>query len=484
MRQAMPQQDSLKRFAVLRALLVFCVLHCCALSALAGEDQPPSIVLILADDLGWNDLSCTGSDYHATPHLDRLAEQGMRFTDAYANCANCAPTRAALLSGMYAPRTGVYTVNNSDRGPAAQRRLIPMPNTTTLAPGIVTLAESLQAAGYTTAHVGKWHLGAGDTGPLAQGFDLNIAGHHRGHPASYHSPYHNPALEDGPAGEYLTDRLTDEAIRFMQENTGDPFFLYLPYYTVHTPIQPREDLLARVQGWPRGEVHRNAPYAAMVDALDENVGRLLAALDQLELDGNTLVVFMSDNGGMSPQTDMAPLRGSKGMVFEGGVRVPLLVRWPGVVEPGAVCDEPVITLDFYPTLVEAAGGAMPTDQPADGVSLVPLFHDADAELGRAALYWHFPAYLHGYRGMQEESHRTGWRATPCSVVRAGDWKLIRDYETGTDTLYRLSDDLGETTDLSATRPDKHGELSALLDAWLDELEAPIPDQPNPAYRGE
>lgn len=443
----------------------------------------PNIVFILADDLGLRDLGCTGSDYHLTPHLDRLAAQGMLFTDAYANCANCAPTRAALMSGMYAPRTGVYTVNSSERGPAAERVLVPTPNTTTLAPEIVTLAESLRAAGYATCHIGKWHLGEGDAGPLAQGFDLNIAGNHRGHPASYHSPYRNPAIDDGPEGEYLTDRLTDEAIGFIADHQAEPFFLYLPYYTVHTPLQPREDLLEEAQQRERGELHSHPRYAAMVAALDENVGRLLDALDALGLANNTLVVFMSDNGGMSPQTDIAPLRGSKGMPYEGGVRVPLIVRWPGRVTPGSRCREPVITLDFYPTLVEAAGGAIPTDQPVDGESLLPLFRDGDATLGREALYWHFPAYLHGYRGMQEEGPRPGWRATPNSVVRAGHWKLIRDYETGHDTLYNITLDFSETRDLSTMHTDKRDELAALLDAWLEAIDAPIPTERNPTYRG-
>jgi arylsulfatase A-like enzyme len=441
----------------------------------------PNIVFVLADDLGWRDLGCMGSDLYQTPNLDRLAEQGVLFTDAYASCANCAPTRAALMSGMYAPRTGVYTVGRSARGPGSAHRVVPVPNTTTLDPAVVTLAESLRAAGYTTGHFGKWHLGEGEAGPLAQGFEVNVGGNHRGHPASYHSPYRNPDLEDGPPGEYLTDRLTDEAIGFMRAHRDKPFFLYLPYYTVHTPIQPRADLLAAAEARPPGTLHTDARYAAMVEALDENVGRLLAALDELELTGRTLVVFTSDNGGMSPQTDSAPLRGSKGMFFEGGTRVPLIVRWPGVAAPGTRCGEAVITLDFYPTLVEAAGGHMPEGQPSDGLSLMPLFRESDASLPRNALFWHFPAYLQGYRGMQEESHRRGWRATPCSVVRAGAWKLIRDYETGRDALYHLADDPGETRDLRQARPDKHAELAALLDAWLDELDAPIPDEPNPDY---
>ncbi len=470
---------------VMTLLLLFSALLAAPATAQKGlpNDAPgrPNIVFILADDLGWRDLGCMGSDLYQTPNLDRLAEQGMLFTDAYANCANCAPTRAALMSGMYAPRTGVYTVGSSARGPSSAHRVVPVLNTTTLDPAVVTLAESLQSAGYTTGHFGKWHLGEGEAGPLAQGFDVNIGGNHRGHPASYHSPYRNPDLEDGPPGEYLTDRLTHEAIGFMQANRDKPFFLYLPYYTVHTPIQPRADLLAAAEARPPGTLHTHARYAAMVEALDENIGRLLAALDELELSDRTLVVFTSDNGGMSPQTDAAPLRGSKGMVYEGGTRVPLIVRWPGVTAAATRSSEPVITLDFYPTLVEAADGHMPEGQPIDGLSLLPLFRESGASLGRDALYWHFPAYLQGYRGMQEESHRRGWRATPCSVVRAGAWKLIRDYETGRDALYHLADDPGETRDLRQDRPDKHAELAALLEAWLDALDAPIPDQPNPDY---
>ena len=445
--------------------------------------ERPNIVFILADDLGCKDLGCYGTDYYRTPNLDRLASQGMAFFDAYANGANCAPTRAALMSGQYAPRTGVYTVNNSDRGPAARRRVIPTRNNTTLSPDVVTLAEVLRDAGYATGHVGKWHLGEGEqSGPQGQGFDVNVAGWHRGHPRSYFSPYQNPELSDGPEGEYLTDRLTTEAIAFMEQDRDAPFFLYLPYYTVHTPIQPHPEWLSRIEQRQPGELHTNARYGAMVDAMDFQIGRVLGALDRLGIADNTLVVFMSDNGGKSPETDMAPWRGSKGMFYEGGIRVPLIVRWPGMVSPGSTCNQPVITLDFYPTLAAIVGAMLPADQPIDGQDLSALLADGGAELGREALYWHFPAYLNGYRGMVGEGPADGWRATPCSVIRAGDWKLIEYLEDGRLELFNLADDPGEQKNLAQENTGKAQDLLEMLGDWRDSVQAPIPTEPNPAYR--
>ena len=471
----------------MRFVLGFCLAALCCATAPAPAADRPNIVYIMADDLGYTDLACYGSDYYQTPNLDRLAAQGMVFTDGYANCANCAPTRAALMSGMYAPRTGVYTVGNPARGKARDRVLVPTPNRDELATEVVTLAEVLKAAGYTTAHMGKWHLGdhGTPTGPLAQGFDINVAGSNRGHPASYFSPYKNPALEDGPDGEYLTDRITQDAIRFIAAHDGAdaPFFLYLPLYTVHTPIQPHPDLLMRIRQRDKGEYHTHAEYAAMVEGMDLFVGRVLQAIEHRGLTDNTIVVFTSDNGGHGTYTDQHPLRGSKGMFYEGGVRVPLLVRWPGVTEPGSRCDEPVLLFDFYPTFTALAGGTLPTTQPVDGVDLGPLLHDAKATLNRDAIYFHFPAYLEGYAGGEgDEAHNPPWRATPCSVIRAGDWKLIEYFETGEVELFNLARDIGESDNLAQKRPEIAAQLREKLHAWQREVEAPVPTQGNPAYQ--
>jgi arylsulfatase A-like enzyme len=452
------------------------------------QDEPsepgPNIVLILADDLGYGDLSSYGSDFFRTPHLDQLAKEGMRFTDAYANSPNCAPTRAALLSGQYAPRTGVYTVNSPARGPVAERLLVPAENRRSLEPNVETLAEAIRSAGYKTAHIGKWHLGEGaETGPLGQGFDVNLGGNQRGHPASYFSPYSNSELTDGPDGEYLTERLTNEAIGFIESNREQPFFLYLPYYSVHTPIQPNGEDLERMQDREPGTVHTNARYGAMVEGMDAQVGRILAALDRLKLAENTIVVFASDNGGKSPETDMLPLRGSKGMLYEGGIRVPMIVRWPGVTKASSESHEPVLTFDLYPTLVAAIGGELPKDTPIDGRDLAPVLADSSANLGREAIFWHFPAYLHGYKSMAEEGPRPGWRATPSSAMRCGKWKLIQSFETNSFELYNLTEDPGEQTNLASIRTEVFKGLKSQLEAWQQSTDAPVDFPLNPNYEG-
>lgn len=468
-------------------------LICVACSIVIAFGKPvfaadrPNIVFIIADDLGYTDLGITGSNYYQTPNLDKLANQSLVFNAAYANCANCAPTRAALMSGMYAPRTGVYTVGNSDRGKASGRALIPTANTTELDPKFVTLAEVLQAAGYTTAHMGKWHLGEGEAGPKAQGFDVNVAGNHAGHPKSYFSPYRNPNLTDGPKGEYLTERLTREAADFIgkHKDGGKPFFLYLPLYTVHTPIQPLPELAQRAAQRPKGKHHHNAKYAGMVEGMDRFIGTVLDVIDEYGLADNTIVIFTSDNGGHGGVTDQHPLRGSKGMFYEGGIRVPLFVRYPGVTPAGKHFDEPVVLLDFYPTLAQLGGGKLPTAQPVDGVSLLPVLRDPSQSLNRDAIYFHFPAYLQGYSGGEgAEAHRPPWRATPCSVIRSGDWKLIEYFETGNVELFNLATDLGEQNDLSKQKPKKTAELLTKLRNWRESTQAPVPTERNPKYIGE
>lgn len=469
---------------VFKVLAIACLLL--PSSYVSAEDRP-NILFIIADDLGYTDLGVTGSDYYLTPNLDKLARDSMVFNAAYANCANCAPTRAALMSGMYAPRTGVYTVGNPDRGKASDRMLVPTKNKTELDAKFVTIAEVLQDAGYTTAHMGKWHLGAGETGPLGQGFDVNVGGNHAGHPKSFFSPYKNKDLPDGPKGEYLTDRLTREAADFIgkQKDAGKPFFLYLPLYTVHTPIQPEKERKTAAEKREKGKRHNKPNYAGMVEGMDFYIGRLLDALETHGLDDNTIVVFTSDNGGHGGYTDQHPLRGSKGMFYEGGIRVPLLVRYPGVTKAGSSSNEPVVLLDFYPTFAEAGQGKLPKTQPVDGVSLMPVLRDASASLGREAIYFHFPCYLQGYSGGEgDEAQRPPWRATPCGAIRMGDWKLIKYFETGEAELFNLADDPGEQKDLSSKQAAKAIEMTALLKVWQKQTNAPVPTEKNPKYKAE
>jgi arylsulfatase A-like enzyme len=441
-------------------------------NARTNEAPRPNIVLIYADDLGWRDLGVQGSTYYETPNIDRLASQGMRFTNAYSNAPNCAPSRAALMSGQYAPRTGVYTVASAARGRAENRRLVPVQNRTDLDLGVVTVAEALRSVGYVTGEVGKWHLGGEGSLPTDQGFDWSVAGDAAGSPPSYFYPYERngrsiPGLEDGEEGEYLADRLTEEAIGFIETNRAEPFFLYLPHYSVHTPIQGPPALIEKYEGKPASQGHGDAEYAAMVEAMDSSVGQLLDALDRLGLADNTLVVFYADNGGYGPRTSMEPLRGSKGMLYEGGIREPLIVRWPGRVEAGTTSDEPVIGTDFYPTLLSLSGAEAPAGQLLDGRSLLPAL-EGDASPERD-IFWHFPAYLGAYAGM------TGaWRTTPASVIRRGNHKLIHFFEDDVWELYDLEADIGESHDLSEEMPERTAELREALEAWWVETDAFIP----------
>lgn len=438
----------------------------------ASAAEKPNIVFFLIDDLGWKDAGFMGSKYYQTPHIDKLSQQGMVFTSAYTCGPNCAPTRACLMSGQYSPRHGVYTVGNSARGNAKARQLIPIKNKTVLDDGVVTLAESLKAGGYTTAHMGKWHLGRD---PKTQGFDVNIAGNTSGSPrGGYFSPYRNKQLPNGPKGEYLTDRLTDEAVKFLKSNKDRRFFLYLAHYAVHTPIQAKPKLTAKYQALKGDQHHNNAKYAAMIDSVDQSVGRIMQTLDDLKLSKNTIVFYTSDNGGYGPATSMHPLRGAKGMLYEGGIRVPLIVRWPGRVKAGSRSDVPVITVDFYPTLLAAAGVKRPK-QKLDGRNLIPLLEQSGS-LKTQPLYWHFPAYLQRYRGM-----KSPWRTTPAGAIRVGNYKLIEFFEDGRLELYDLAKDIGEQNNVAAKFPDKTRELHGMLKAWRKKLKAPVPTQKNPAY---
>ncbi|MFC1498123.1 sulfatase [Verrucomicrobiota bacterium] len=439
--------------------------------------KKPNIIYINVDDLGWADLGCQGSGFYETPNIDKLASQGMVFSDAYAPAANCAPSRACCLTGQYTPRHGVYTVNNSARGSAKERKLIPTKNTLHIEDSNLTIAHALKAAGYKTCTVGKWHV---SEDPLKNGFDVNIAGGKWGGPyhGGYHSPYDYPNCKKEGEGEYLTDRLTSEAIRFITENRDRPFFLYLPYYTVHSPLQAKKDK-ERLFGGKKGtKAHKDVKYAAMIASLDEGVGRLMETVKALGLADNSLILFTSDNGGVWKTSKQWPLRAGKGSYYEGGIREPLLVRWPGKIKPGTTCDVPVSGVDFFPTFLEVTAGEKPTSKVLDGVSLMPLLTQSGAIKDRP-LFWHFPIYL---QGGSSESRDPKFRTRPGSVIRYGDWKLHEYFEDGGLELYNLKDDIGEKKNLADTNPEKVKELHEMLKAWRKQTNAPVPTKKNPKYK--
>lgn len=434
----------------------------------------PNLVFFLVDDLGWTDLGCYGSDYYETPNIDRLAAKGVRFTDAYAACNACSPTRAAILTGMYPARLRLTDWIPGQRT-LPTHAFKPPPWTPYLEHRHVTLAEALKAQGYTTWHVGKWHLGGPDYYPKKQGFDVNMGGSFIGAPGSYYYPYYRkPGTASGPVenlppqgpeGRYLTDRLTDEAVRLIEQPQSQPFFLYFSYYSVHTPIQPRSDLRDRYRKMERGKRHQNPDYAAMVAAVDESVGRVVKCLEETGRIENTVIVFTSDNGGMHKVTTNAPLRGGKGMAWEGGTRVPLIVSVPEMQAAGRTSAEPVISMDFYPTLLEMAGrpntAPQAHDGSIDGVSLAPLLRDPAAGLNRDAIYWHYP-------------HYNVLQGVPHSSLRAGRYKLIEFFEGSRVELYDLEDDLGEQTDLASRLPEQTARLTRMLHDWRESVGAQMP----------
>jgi arylsulfatase A-like enzyme len=436
-----------------------------ALASRTHAAEKPNIVFFFIDDMGWTDLGFMGSEYYESPNIDRLASEGMVFTDAYANAPNCAPSRACLMSGQYGPRHGIFTVGDPKRGNHPFRKLEPVPNKTVLADRFITIAESLKTNGYVSASMGKWHLGAD---PRSQGSPSG---------GGYHSPYRYPNLVQKEKGEYLTDRLTQEAEKFIEANKDESFFLYLTHYAVHTPIQAKDDLTVKYQKKPKSEHHKNAKYAAMVESVDDSVGAVLKKLDELQLAENTVVFFFSDNGGFGGATSNHPLRGSKGMLYEGGIREPMIVKWPGVTKPGSRCDEPVIGVDYYPTFLEITGTNPPADYTLDGVSFAPLLRDSTASLDREAIFWHFPCFLQG----SGDPHGGPFRTTPAGAIRKGDWKLIEWFETGRLELYNLRQDIGESKNLAKSHPEKLAELHADMKAWRNSVDAPIPTTPNPKY---
>lgn len=434
----------------------------------AGPAPKLNVVLVLADDLGWTDLGSYGSEYDESPHIDRLAQDGVKFTQAYSACTVCSPSRAAILTGKYPAR--LHITDWIPGLPPQNPRLLEVNWTKYLPLEEFTLANALHAAGYATASIGKWHLGGPPYYPDKHGFDINIAGTEAPNPKTYFAPYHISTLPEGPKGEYLTNRLGAEANRFIEQHKDQPFFLYLPHFAVHLPIQAKQALLAKYRAKRRpGQKQKNAGYAGMIESMDDTVGSIRQKLEELKLADHTLVIFASDNGGRVPTTSNLPLRVGKGSCYEGGTRVPLIIYWPGVTKPGSVCDVPVIGMDLYRTILEAVGVEAGADRGVDSVSLVPLLRRTGG-LKRGALFWHYPHY---------QLYQLGG-ATPYGAIRAGDFKLIEFYEDMHVELYNLRDDIGEQHDLAATMSDKVNELRARLHAWRKEVGAQMPDR-NPNY---
>jgi arylsulfatase A-like enzyme len=448
---------------------------------------PPNFVFILVDDLGWKDLSCYGSDFYETPNIDKLASNGVLFTDAYAACPVCSPTRAAIMTGKHPVRLNITDWIPGDD--PKNRKLTGPKDQHELALEETTIAEALSGQGYKAFFAGKWHLG--DTGylPEDQGFEINIGGHHRGSPpGGYYVPYNNPKITDGPEGEYLSDRLTDESITFIRNHTQTPFLVYLSFYNVHTPIQANHEHVMHYEhkleamGSPQQEKlpeheafttqnQANAAYASMIHAVDANIGKLLEVLEQEGLDDKTVIFFTSDNGGLSTiqhpdwtaPTSILPLRAGKGWCYEGGIRVPLIINGPGI-KP-AISHTPVISMDFFPTIMEMTGSSESIDETIDGISLCNILNGKESTL-RNHLYWHYPHY-----------HGSGW--TPGAAIRSGNYKLISFYDLETTELYDLENDPGETLNLADSLPSIVSEMKSKLRKMQKEDGALFPAKNSP-----
>ena len=468
---------------------------CLALAVACRDDRPPppNVLVIVADDLGQRDLGAYGSTFYETPHLDRLAREGVQFSAAYASAPVCSPTRASLMTGLWPQRTGITDYIGAPVSPdlwTRNTRGLPAPFTDRLAHDAVTMAERMQAAGYSTFFAGKWHLGPEGWWPEDQGFDVNMGGIDRGGPYGgnrYFSPYGNPRLPDGPDGEHLPDRLASETTRFIEASSGRPFFAFLSFYSVHTPLMARPDLerkyedkrrqLGLEEAWGREHerdvrlVQEHAVYAGMVEAMDQAVGKVLETLDARGLREHTLVIVTSDNGGLSTSegwpTSNVPLRAGKGWMYEGGIRVPLLVRWPARVPGGRQVETPVTSPDIVATVLDAARLEVSSGTPLDGSSVVPVLESRTHDLDDRPIFWHYPHY--GNQG-----------GAPAAANRQGDWKLIEWLEDGRVELFDLGRDIGEATDLAAEHPARVSTLRAALHAWQHDVGAVMPTA-NPRY---
>ena len=454
-------------------LLLLMLLNSCNKESL----EKPNIVLIVADDLGWSDLSYMGSEYYETPNIDKLSKSGMTFYNGYASSANCAPSRATMLSGKYHTEHGIYTVRNSDRGSRKTRKIIPIETKTTLDLDFFVIPEMLKEMGYTNGHFGKWHLGDVGFHPEQSGFDVNIGGNKHGGPGGYFAPYPNPQLENEPKGEYLTDRIGDEVVKFIDINKENNFFAYVPFFSVHTPIQSKPDYQKKYSNKDSNEYHNRADYAGMIQSLDENIGKILDKIDALNLSENTLIIFTSDNGGIRAISNQYPLRAGKGSYYEGGIKVPMIFSWKGKIEAKTESYERVSNLDFYPTIKKLVGYNESID--LDGEDLTPIFKGE--KLKKRELYFHFPVYLEPYRVQLDSGTDPLFRTRPGTVIIKDNWKLHHYYEDNKFELYDLEKDVSESENLSEINKEKKNELLIDLNNWRKTNNAPIPSRLNPYY---
>ena len=464
-----------------RVLFLLAMLFGFFQQAISAEAKT-NVVFFLIDDLGWRDLGCYGSDYYQTPNIDRLAKEGVRFTDAYSACTVCSPTRAAIMTGKYPARLLLTQWLPSGRWSRTGHKMKEGRYISNLPLEEVTIAEVLRGHGYKTAFMGKWHLGTETYYyPEHQGFDVNVAGRDYGAPGSYFFPFtgkwkipstgqtlHKKQPLSGKKGDYLADRLAEEAESFIRNNSDNPFFLMLSHYAVHTPLQGKPGKVLNYEKIPENKRQGKPAYAAMVESVDESVGRVTRVLRELGLEKSTLVIFTSDNGGFAGATSNAPLRANKGSNYEGGIRVPAIVKWPKAGRRGVLSNVPIISMDFFPTILAATGHALCPYQHIDGVDLTPVLKKSGG-LNRDAIYWHYPHY---------NRHPQNF---PAGVVRAGNWKLLQEFETGKLSLYDLADDIGETRDLASRYPEKVKSLLTKLKAWQKDVGAD-PMRPNPEYK--
>ena len=454
-------------------LLLLMLLSSCNKESL----DKPNIILIVADDLGWSDLSYMGSEYYETPNIDKLSKSGMTFYNGYASSANCAPSRATMLSGKYHTEHGIYTVRNSDRGSRKTRKIIPIETKTTLDLDFFVIPEMLKEVGYTNGHFGKWHLGDVGFHPEQSGFDVNIGGNRHGGPGGYFAPYPNPELENEPKGEYLTDRIGDEVVKFIDQNKENNFFAYVPFFSVHTPIQSKPDYQKKYSNKESNEYHNRPDYAGMIQSLDENIGKILDKIDTLNLSENTLIIFTSDNGGIRAISNQYPLRAGKGSYYEGGIKVPMIFSWKGKIEAETDSYERISNLDFYPTIKNLVGYKDSID--LDGEDLTPIFKGE--KLKKRELYFHFPVYLEPYRVQLDSGTDPLFRTRPGTVIIKDKWKLHHYYEDNKFELYDLEKDISESKNLVEINKEKKTELLMDLNNWRKAKNAPIPSKLNPYY---